>query len=301
MNPANRIGKKRKERLRFHRLAAAAVLAAAVTIAGCSGQTAQKAAESGSGKEGKETVEAAKSPETAGTEAEADSGYKKIVDDFWSVITVQDQDSASYDRALEAVGAYLEDSGPESLKTAQDAVKDTIAQMEADAQTIVPCELDEDFSQLLREYGIDPEEYKINADMRSGYLAGFLNSLDYLDYYLDQEAVTDITREDLEFTYDYDLREQKLLRAYCFSSVNYWFAEWEPEAVDYVKEQVADRLVSFKTEDSVWEDSRSAVERRGNLYLDEIEKMLDEWTEFIGERQELLYQMEKEQMDQTVE
>ena len=288
MSPEKKAGKRRKERLRFHRLAAAAVLAAAMIMAGCggkdSGQTVQKAAESGSGKE-----------------AEADNGYKKIVDDFWSVITLQDQDSASYDRALEAVGAYLEDSGPESLKTAQDVVKETIAQMEEDAQAIVPCELDETFSQLLSEYGIDPEEYKINAVMRSGYLAGYLNSLDYLDYYLDQEAVTDITREDLEFTYSYDVREQKLLRSYCFSSVNYWFAEWEPEAVDYAKEQVADRLVSFKTEDSVWEDSRSAVERRGNLYLDEIEKMIDEWADFIGERQELLYQMEKDYMEKTAE
>lgn len=219
--------------------------------------------------------------------------YKKIVDDFAGITLLQDQDGGAYEKALEAVGIYLKDSNQETLNEARAAVSKTIERMEEDSSSMAEYEMDEEFKELLIKYGLDPEEYKINADMRSGYLAGYISSLQYLEYYLENEGTGSVTRESLEFTYQYDVEEQEYMGGFYYSGINYWFAEWGEEETAYVKQQVVDKLQYLTAEDPVWEKSRDAVERRLNVYLDTIEKHMDQWLDFIGENQEDLYQMQK--------
>lgn len=223
-----------------------------------------------------------------------EEGYKKIVDDFAEITLLQDQDGGAYEKALEAVGIYLKDSNQETLEKARTAVRGTIEQMEEDSGSMTEYEMDEEFKELLIKYGLDPEEYKINADMRSGYLAGYISSLQYLEYYLENEGPGGVTRESLEFTYQYDVEEQEYMGGFYYTGVNYWFAEWGEEETAYVMQQVVDQLQYLTAEDPVWENSRDAVERRLNVYLDTIEKHMDQWLKFIGENQEDLYQMQKE-------
>ncbi|HIZ80188.1 MAG TPA: hypothetical protein IAA17_10420 [Candidatus Lachnoclostridium stercorigallinarum] len=225
-----------------------------------------------------------------------DVGYRKLVDDFAAVTLAQDQDSAAYDQALAAVGAYLEDSGEETLSAARRAVTETRIQMEEDGAALTPYELDEDLAAVLEDYGLDPEEYVINADMRAGYLSGYAESLKNLEFYLEHESADQesVTRPALEFLYDFRRDYQECTRGFCFYGINYWFAGWEGEALDYVRSQVTDRLRSFVTEESVWEDSREGVERKLDLYLRRMEECQQEFQEYLGEAQEDLYRLEQE-------
>ena len=57
---------------------------------------------------------------------------------------------------------------------------------------------------------------------------------------------------------------------------------------------MTDRLRSFVTEESVWEDSREGVERKLDLYLRRMEECQQEFQEYLGEAQEDLYRLEQE-------
>ena len=84
------------------------------------------------------------------------------------------------------------------------------------------------------------------------------------------------------------------MKSYQYCGINYWFAGWEEEAADYVKEQVYDKLTSFSAEGEAWQDSREAVEERMTEYLDRLEELVNEWSGYLGEQQEKLYEQEKE-------
>lgn len=72
-----------------------------------------------------------------GKEADDRENYRKIVDDYAVFTLEQDGDSAAYDRALEAVGSYLENDSGDSLENARKVVSDTLEQMESDADKAV--------------------------------------------------------------------------------------------------------------------------------------------------------------------
>lgn len=98
--------------------------------------------------------------------AVANHDYQQIVDDCAIFTLQQDADSAAFDAALDSVGQYLDDSSQETLEETLQFILATYEQMEAESASIVSYELSESMSQLLIKYDIDPEEYKINADMR---------------------------------------------------------------------------------------------------------------------------------------
>ena len=202
-----------------------------------------------------------------GNKADARENYRQIVDDYAVFTLEQDGDSAAYDKALEAVGIYLENDDGDSLEKARRAVSDTIGRMEEDAGQAVSYELSEELAAVLAGYGVDQEEYTINANMRSAYLSDYIENLKTLQYYLE-------------------------LKGFYYYSINYWFAGWEGNQKAYVEEKVIKNLKSYGAENPVWEDSREAVEQKMNLYLDQMEELQYRLEEHIGRSQEELYQME---------
>ena len=123
-----------------------------------------------------------------GNKADARENYRQIVDDYAVFTLEQDGDSAAYDKALEAVGIYLENDDGDSLEKARRAVSDTIGRMEEDAGQAVSYELSEELAAVLAGYGVDQEEYTINANMRSAYLSDYIENLKTLQYYLELES-----------------------------------------------------------------------------------------------------------------
>lgn len=229
-----------------------------------------------------------------GKEADDRENYRKIVDDYAVFTLEQDGDSAAYDKALEAVGIYLENDGGDSLENARSAVSDTIGRMEEDAGQPVSYELSEELAATLAEYGVDQEEYTINANMRAAYLSDYIESLKTLRYYLEPESKEerDLLRDDLEFLYGVQRDSQTCEKGFYYYSINYWFAGWDGDQKAYVEEKVIKNLKSYRAENPVWEDSRDAVEQKMNLYLDQMEELQYRLEEHIGRSQEELYQME---------
>lgn len=229
-----------------------------------------------------------------GKEADDRENYRKIVDDYAVFTLEQDGDSAAYDKALEAVGIYLENDGGDSLENARSAVSDTIGRMEEDAGQPVSYELSEELAAILAECGVDQEEYTINANMRAAYLSDYIESLKTLRYYLEPESKEerDLLRDDLEFLYGVQRDSQTCEKGFYYYSINYWFAGWDGDQKAYVEEKVIKNLKSYRAENPVWEDSRDAVEQKMNLYLDQMEELQYRLEEHIGRSQEELYQME---------
>lgn len=225
---------------------------------------------------------------------ERPSGYRDIVDDYAEILLNQDADSAGYDEALLAVGAYLENPGEDELLEAETAVKDAISRLEEAEESFEPKTLDGNFSKLLKEYGIEPEEYMMMADERAEYLYDYVSSLKAFEEYLSYEKEDDLTRDALKAAYEMASKEQEVWRAYHYCGINYWFAGWEEEETDYVRQKAHDNLQSFSAEQEAWQDDRDAVEQRMTFYLNQMEELMQERADDLGERQEELYQMEGE-------
>ncbi|HIR28438.1 MAG TPA: hypothetical protein IAB84_10760 [Candidatus Choladousia intestinigallinarum] len=220
-----------------------------------------------------------------------EDGYKEIVDDYAEIMLAMDQDSAMVDQVLEAVSTYLEDSGEDNLQKAMELSGSTREAFEELADSGETYVMEEEFAGLLEEYGIFPEEYEINAQMRYSEVIGYIQDMKTLEYYLEAEQGAYPMREELEFVWERQDAVQKLDREYYGCTVNYWFAEWEEDTLPYIQETLLDQFQSFTTENMSWETSRKAVEEKMGIYLDQVEKEMDKWTEYLGEQQEELYQM----------
>ncbi|MCD7907879.1 MAG: hypothetical protein LUH04_09430, partial [Clostridium sp.] len=166
-----------------------------------------------------------------GSGEKTQENYKKIVDDYAVFTLEQDQDSADYDKALEAVGQYLKDYDGDSLKAARTEVADTLDRMKTAAAETPPYELSGDLADILTEYGVDQEEYAINGNMRASYLSDYIESLKNLQYYLELEPQSsrDLLRDELEFLCQFQLDSHECEKGFYYYSINYWFAGWDGE------------------------------------------------------------------------
>lgn len=256
----------------------------------------------------------------ASCKAAEDNSYKLLTDDLAAIMLAQDQDSQAYDQALEAVSRYLETMGPEDLERAREAVDDGIRQMTEALDDSKPYELSGELSDILKKYEMDPEGYKVNADMRSVRLSDYMSKLDNLKSKLDlvtlpesqgtskaatapadsrgtsraaaapaDSPVQTELREMLRFWVSYYTRYQLYMRTYAYYSINYWFCQWDQEKTAYVEEQILSRLGSFNTADAVWEQDRAAVERKMRSCMDGLDELEDELEAYIGAMQAEVY------------
>lgn len=217
---------------------------------------------------------------------------KGIIDDYAKIILLQDMDSANFDIALLAVAAYIEDTTTVQKTAAMEAVEDMIAQMEVDSAACETYEISEELGQILEKHQISRVEYQMNADSRYTYLQDYIQDLAFLGEYLEYADEGGIFMEDLQTAYHFMAKEQRLMRAYNYTGINYWFAGWGAQEQAYIRQEVFDKLESFSAEDMQWEDSRDAVEESMNACLDEVEKLYNEWAAHVGESWDMLNQME---------
>lgn len=208
---------------------------------------------------------------------------KAIIQDYAGIILLQDQDSARYDHVLKAIASYLEAPSPEQKEAAQMIIEEAVRQMDADSEACGTYEVSEELSRMLQDQGISREEYEMNAGSRYTELQGFLQDTVFLEEYLEYADLGEVFMEDLERAYDFMSEEQKIMQSYHYTGINYWFAGWGEQEVECVKEQVLDKLVSFRAEDGSWESSQDAVVARMNAYLDRIEELNSRWAASVGE------------------
>ena len=205
---------------------------------------------------------------------------KAIIDDYAAILLLQDQDSARFDEGL------ADNRTAEQKEAAEALLEELIQQLQADSSECEPYEPSEELKQMLENQGISLEEYQMNADSRYIYLQGFIQELAYLQEFLKYADKGDIFMEDLERVCYMMTEEQKYICAYSYTGVNYWFAGWGEKEVEYVRQQVLDKLTSFSAQDAQWLDNRGAVEARMNTYLDSVEDLDDQWAAYIGASKE---------------
>lgn len=229
-----------------------------------------------------------------GADRAGEAERRAVIDDYAQIILLQDQDSAGFDAALAAVDDYVKNDTPEQKEASLARLAAAAAQMERDSGACAAYEAPEGFAEVLERQEISLTEYQINADTRYHSLQGYLQELTFLEELLFYADEGEAFREDLERACDYITAAQKMMRAYNYTGINYWFAGWGEKEREYLKEQVYDQLQSFAAEDAAWEESRDAVEARMNTYLDGLEEINDAWAASLGESWEDLNRLREE-------
>lgn len=220
--------------------------------------------------------------------------YQQVIDSFAEIVLELDGDSAQFDLGLEAVGSYLEQPDEGRRGEVRQKVQDIINRMDETKKTIVPCAMEEEFAVLLERFQIDPEEYLMYADSRSYDLTSYMMELELLDQYMEFEETSDAVRDDFYFLYRNIVQRQQIMKEYNYCVINYWFAGVGEKEMDYIRQQILDRLVSFASESGTWYDDREAVEKMGDTCLNQISALADELAADLAESEKELYELEKE-------
>lgn len=219
---------------------------------------------------------------------------KLIIDDYAVYLLQEDADSLAYDEVLAVLEEYAENQDEEKLEAAKEELDELKQFFEDEYQKLEPVQLDQKLVRLLTEQRILTAEYEAFVKDRSILLAGFLDNLDYLGFYLEDSAIDETGLNDFTAALGRYQKIQEQQRQYYYTSINLWFAGWGQEAVKYAKEQVMDQCRSFYSDDFEWKDSADEVEKEMMIYLDHIEAVDGELAAEIGRKEEELLQMQKE-------
>lgn len=218
--------------------------------------------------------------------------YQRLVDGFGEIFLLQDADSAAFDEALAAVGRFLEDDTLSNLMDADNAVQSCLDRFSEISSTYESPGTDPAFDKILKAYGIEPEEFVIEADMRVSNALEYMNSLNMLAIYLDYENRNTLGRDAFVFLYEQTVRIQEYSRRFSFYGINYYFAGLDGTALDYARAQVITQLKSFYFDDLAWETDRDVIESKGLAYLNQMESEKEKVSEEIGRQRKKLDELQ---------
>ncbi|MCD8133553.1 MAG: hypothetical protein LUE19_06840 [Clostridiales bacterium] len=212
---------------------------------------------------------------------------QEIVQEYAGLFLEMDEDGYLYSSALEAVGDYL--SGDTSQTEALETLDAVMEEMEDRRDSVGTYTVSSEMSALLEDYGIMPEEFESFGNTRDSDLYNYLLSLETVYGCLLYAEEFSFQYENLSYYYELDTGIHESERGYYYyGCLNYWFAEWEEEQVDLVREQVINQLKDYLPETYIWETDPDVVEQKVMLYLDEVEAYLENMTERLGEQTESL-------------
>ena len=218
-----------------------------------------------------------------GSSGSANSSEERqlLTDVFAGIILTSDESSAVIDTVIEDMAAYAESESDVDLliliETLQEA-SDRIDEIQ-DAYTYEDAL--EDFIEILEAEEISELDYTTFAEMVEDDIVSC-----QLDIYEIENAVIGLYNGDCDmdyFTTLYELLEEKqtILKQYgWYMYVNYWFADWEGDDLDYVQGQILAELDSYDTAGLEWDDDRDSIEIRANAILDNLESVKNEWDAF---------------------
>ena len=218
----------------------------------------------------------------------------RIVDDLAQIILVIDSASAVWDDTLDALCQYAQSGSDEDLLTALEAVSTAYDMvLELDYEYTEPSE---EYLAILEAEGISAQDYQTLAGIPSSNAMTYTTDLGVLFTYIYNIYYgADTQWDDFVYTCEMLSLEQQYTRQYgWYMLVNNWFAEWEGEDLDYVQEQILDRLTSLNRDGMEWDTSRDSIEYRVNAILDDLEEINIEWETRVEESEDALEDLEKE-------
>lgn len=227
--------------------------------------------------------------ETAGVSED----FYLVTEDFAPRYLELDQDGQQYDQALDAVEAYL--ARESSQDEAAASVEQAVLYIETELEDWEDAALDEALTGRLQAVDISPVEYEAFANSRPTNLQSQQVDLLSLLYYLDYAEENPTSRENLSWSLDKDQKVQDSTRGYYYyGCLNYWFPGADDAEMAYLETQVIDKLGAYIPEDPTWCSTREDAEEQVMLYLDQVEEILNQFADHVGQQQNDLYQMEQE-------
>lgn len=227
--------------------------------------------------------------ETAGVSED----FYLVTEDFAPRYLELDQDGRQYDQALDAVEAYL--AGESSRDEAAASVEQAVLYIETELEGWEDAALDEALTGRLQAVDISPAEYESFANSRPTNLQSQQVDLLSLLYYLDYAEEDPTSRENLSWSLDKDQKVQDSTRGYYYyGCLNYWFPGADDAELGYLESKVMDKLHAYIPEDPAWCSTREDAEEQVMLYLDQVEEILNQFADHVGQQQKDLYQMEQE-------
>lgn len=218
-----------------------------------------------------------------------DDDCNEIVQEYAGLFLQMDEDGYLYSTALEAVGDYLD--GDISQTEAMETLDDIMDEIENRRDSVETYTVSSGMSTLLEDYGIMPEEFESFGNMRDSDLYHYIVSLETIYSCLLYAEEFSFEYENLSYYYELDTGIHESERGYYYyGCLNYWFAEWEEDQVELVREQVIDQLKDYLPESYTWETDPDVIEQKVMLYLDEVEEYSVSLTEHIGEQNTQLYE-----------
>lgn len=217
---------------------------------------------------------------------------RAVIDDFAALTLETDSYSAYYDEVLEIVGAYAESGETADLAEAANALSEALTWAQESYDTLEEYEIGEELAEQLAEVGFSEDEYLLYSDELANNLSNYLNDLYVLSEYLVMCYNSGELLDDFLFMYDSLVAEQDYMRQYSYWVVNYWFAEWDEELVEYVQETILANLQSFYSDVSEWDADQDSVETRINAILDSYSELQEEMSDHIGDTQQKINDMQ---------
>lgn len=222
-----------------------------------------------------------------------------VVDEFKEALLPMDNDGYIYSNAVQTVCDYTD--GKATQQEAIDAVVQAYSELEKAESEIEEKTLDEDTENILKEYGIYPEEFEVFINFRTQDLSTYIENLSYLYYYLqnDVEYNSEFNTNNLIFVSKIDRLIQENNRDYYYyANINYWFVDRTDEEVEYLLQELDKDLkwCSVSEDEYVWENSAEIVEEKAMQYMNTYEEYLNLFAEYLG-----LSEEESEEMDDMID
>lgn len=222
-----------------------------------------------------------------------------VVDEFKEALLPMDNDGYIYSNAVQTVCDYTD--GKATQQEAIDAVVQAYSELEKAESEIEEKTLDEETENILKEYGIYPEEFEVFINFRTQDLSTYIENLSYLYYYLqnDVEYNSEFNTNNLIFVSKIDRLIQENNRDYYYyANINYWFVDRTDEEVEYLLQELDKDLkwCSVSEDEYVWENSAEIVEEKSMEYINIYEDYLSLFAEYLG-----LSEEESEEMDDMLD
>lgn len=217
---------------------------------------------------------------------------RAVIDDFAALTLETDSYSAYYDEVLAIVGDYAESGETADLAEAVNALSEALTWAQESYDNLEEYEISEELAEQLAEVGFSEDEYLLYSDELANNLLNYLNDLSVLGEYQVMCYDSGELMDDFLFMYDTLVAEQDYMRQYSYWVINYWFAEWDEELVEYVQETILANLQSFYSDVSEWDADQDSVETRINAILDSYSELQEEMSDHIGDTQQKINDMQ---------
>lgn len=231
--------------------------------------------------------------EGAAVEKEVILPYQMLVQEYAKISLPMDEDYYELELALYPVGQYL--SGKAGLEETLEKVGRSLEEFRKKQDSIETYAVPEELYDVLLQYDILPEEFELFANGRLSNLQGFSDNLYSIHHLLLDCEEFDYQKDIVSFWYNIDQTVLENERGrYFYNCVNNWFCNWEGEPLDYVREQVLDKLKFCHPNDFVWETEFAVTEQKAAIYLQNIENCVSELTSYLAEEEESYLQEQRD-------